>query len=379
MRVLQIGKFYPPVPGGVETWLKDLSYGLKDSGHQVINLVHKKDSSEPDIVQAEEGTILRAKTLLQLFYAPISFHFYLLLTRLLSRDRVDVVIAHVPNISAFCLLLLPVKVPIVLYWHSDVVFPRSKPFHRIAYFFYSVFEKRLLAKASKIICSSDPYLDASYPLRDLKDKCEVVPFFVEERRIKRYSHDEASSRLKKFGLSKSDKFIFTAGRFSHYKGFNILVEAAHNFFQDHPEVKIVLAGDGECRPEILKQIENSPFRERFICPGSVSDNDYWALMSQCTFFCLPSTHRSEAFGIVLIEALALGKKCVTTDIPGSGPSWVIRDGLTGIIASAGDHKSLSCAISTLLNSTSQKMNYPETRFEKKTVLRRLNSILQSAT
>src|SRR5690606_4146956 len=60
--------------------------------------------------------------------------------------------------------------------------------------------------------------------------------------------------------------------------------------------------------------------------------------------CLPSIERTEAFGLVLLEAMREGRPCVVTDVPGSGMSWVVRHGETGLVTRSGDVDALRAAL-----------------------------------
>lgn len=145
------------------------------------------------------------------------------------------------------------------------------------------------------------------------------------------------------------EYVYAAGRFSHYKGFDNLVSAAARLISKHPHLRFVIAGDGETRKDILRQAHDLGISGHVLCPGRVSDKEYWALMSRCRMFCLPSTERSEAFGVVLLEAMAMGKYCISTCIPGSGTAWVNQNGQTGATIPPGDVSALVEAISQALS------------------------------
>jgi rhamnosyl/mannosyltransferase len=65
-------------------------------------------------------------------------------------------------------------------------------------------------------------------------------------------------------------------------------------------------------------------------------------------FCLPSTARSEAFGVVMVEAMAIGKPVVSTDIAGSGVQWVNPAGVTGLGVPVRSAEALADALSQVL-------------------------------
>ena len=58
------------------------------------------------------------------------------------------------------------------------------------------------------------------------------------------------------------------------------------------------------------------------------------MLSESDFVCLPSIERTEAFGLVLLEAAGAGKPALVTRIEGSGMSWVIKDDITGWTAAS---------------------------------------------
>lgn len=69
-------------------------------------------------------------------------------------------------------------------------------------------------------------------------------------------------------------------------------------------------------------------RDRVHFIGDVSDADLLRLYASADIFVLPASSRTEAFGMVLLEAMASGLACVTTEV-GSGTSFVVRAGETG--------------------------------------------------
>jgi rhamnosyl/mannosyltransferase len=70
-------------------------------------------------------------------------------------------------------------------------------------------------------------------------------------------------------------------------------------------------------------------------------------MSVCDCLCLPSIERTEAFGMVLLEAMYFGKATVISDVPGSGMGYIVDNGVTGIKLKPADADALAGAFRRL--------------------------------
>jgi glycosyltransferase involved in cell wall biosynthesis len=110
------------------------------------------------------------------------------------------------------------------------------------------------------------------------------------------------------------------GRLVGYKGFDVLLEAARGL-----DAAVVLAGSGPLERDLRRAAGGN-----VIFAGRVAEGDLPAYYAACDLFCLPSVTIAEAFGIVLLEAMASGKPLVTTSLR-TGVTAVNRDGETGLV------------------------------------------------
>lgn len=324
----------------MENFLLDLVVEQNSRGMFPAVIAHQHHPCRNTTRESVKGIpVWRIWSLGQLVYAPVAPTFGLHLRRLIASVKPAVIHLHLPNLSSFWALLAPRQIPLVIQWQSDVV--RSQFDKRLAllYPFYRLAEKRLLRRSRAIITSSDNYLNGSSTLAEFKPKCVAIPLGLDGKRIYRPGRERVNNAKQKY----SKCLVLAAGRFTYYKGFDTLIQAAKHV----PEADFVIAGDGPLRPKFTQLVRQLKLEDRVYLPGSLSDQDLHTLMAACEIFCLPSIERTEAFGIVLLEAMSFGKPLVTTSIQGSAVNWVNLDGETGLVVRPGDAPDLAKAINKL--------------------------------
>ncbi len=321
MRVLHVGKFYPPYRGGMEVFLADLLEEQRRQGIDAHALVHG------DPLPDDPPWVQRVPVQFSLVYAPMALGFRRALNQAIERVRPDVLHLHMPNNSALWALTLPSarKVPWVVHWHSDVVVSNIKWSVAFAYMLYRPFEQALLERAQQVFATSPPYLEASPALRRWRDKCEVVPLGIDLHTAPAATELDAPLQWS----PGTQLCLLSIGRLTYYKGFETLIRAVSGL----PEVELLIAGEGELHDTLHKLIasttpQGSQPAVRLV--GAVDDVQKHALLAQCDVFCLASRERTEAFGIVLLEAMQHAKPCLVTDLPGSGMPWVVSQARCGL-------------------------------------------------
>ncbi|HEY4722745.1 MAG TPA: glycosyltransferase, partial [Anaerolineae bacterium] len=127
--------------------------------------------------------------------------------------------------------------------------------------------------------------------------------------------------------------------------------------------ELIVAGDGPMRSaweKLAAELELGG-KVRFI--GVVPDEDLPALYRCADVFVLPASARSEAYGIVLVEAMAAGLPCITTEL-GTGTSYVVQDGITGVVVPARTPAALADAANRLLADESLRNRMGEAGQER---------------
>jgi glycosyltransferase involved in cell wall biosynthesis len=168
----------------------------------------------------------------------------------------------------------------------------------------------------------------------------VVPNGVDAERYPA-AVDRHALRIQ-LGFRPEDHVMTMVGTFKRQKGHHFLVEAAAAVAPTHPELHLLIVGDGELRDDIERQVERNGLKGRIHLLGS--RRDVPELLAASDSFVLPSLW--EGLPIALIEGMASGLPVVATDV--SGTSQVMIDGETGWIVPPSDAGALAGAIAEVL-------------------------------
>ncbi|MEO7063534.1 MAG: glycosyltransferase [Dokdonella sp.] len=338
MRVLHLGKYYAPERGGIERYLQALAEWSVAQDDRVGVLVHQRAGRwrrTQDVIHGVD--VRRAGCVAAPLYTPLSPGFPFELARALREIRPDLLHLHLPNPSCFAALASPAarRLPWIVHWQAEVA-PDSPNWRlRTAYRAYRPFEQAVLARASAVIATSQAYVDASIPLTPWHAKIVVIPLGIED----------ATPVAPAPGLwpSPTGLRLLAVGRLSHYKGFDVLIEALAQI----ADASLLLIGRGECERTLRALARERGLGGRVAFAGELDDATLAAAYAAADAFVLPSLDRSESFGLVLLEAMRAGLAVVASAIPGSGVGTIVVDGETGLLVAPGDAQALSRSISRL--------------------------------
>ncbi|MDZ7781799.1 MAG: glycosyltransferase [Halioglobus sp.] len=335
IRVLHLGKYFPPTVGGMETYLHDLCLAQSRAGIRCSVLVHEgqlgvRGANERLPAGTGELLVVRAAVWARLVFTPLSPALPFLLGRMLREEQPDILHLHLPNPSAVWALFSrrARRLPWVIHWQSDVVASRHSLGLRLFYRLYRPVERALLQRAARVIATSPPYLQSSAPLTPFREKCRVVPLGLEP--LEAPGADQVNT-------AEGPLRVLAVGRLTYYKGFDYLVRAVASV----PGVALHLVGTGDQDARLRRLTRDSGAAERIYFHGHLDDAQLAAQYAACNCLCLPSIERTEAFGLVLLEAMSLGRATVATCIEGSGTGWVVVDGETGLLAPPADAEALA--------------------------------------
>ncbi|HUF37993.1 MAG TPA: glycosyltransferase [Anaerolineales bacterium] len=329
MNILHIYKDYSPVLGGIENHLRMLAERQAAAGHAVTVLVTNPGGQRRREV-IERVEVLRLPRLGTVASTPLSVGF----PGAIRRMAPDITHLHFPYpVGELGQLLGGRGRPYVVTYHSDVV--RQQAVLRM----YMPVLNRVLDGAARILPTSENYIRSSPFLRARRERCSVVGLGVDPRRFSGAGSLVAPAEI---------PTVLFVGRHRYYKGVDDLIRAMVGV-----RARLLVGGDGPMRAHWERLAAEVGLGARAVFTGEVSDADLPGLYASADVFVLPANSRAEAFGQVLLEAMASGLPCVTTEL-GTGTSFVVRDGETGLVVPSHAPEALRIAISDLLEDPGRR-------------------------
>lgn len=207
------------------------------------------------------------------------------------------------------------------------------------------FGRYVLSRADRVIGVSSGEVDVMAEFLPLdRSRVRVIPNGFHPARFDP-APDGAPFRAS-LGLSPATPLVVFAGRLASNKGLHHLLPAFATLWRAHPDARLVLAGEDQDQRARLETLARSlGVEDRVHFTGHLDDSRYRSALAAGDAFVLPSEW--EAFGIVLVEAMACGVPCVATRV-GGAPD-VVQDGVTGRVVPYGDEDALARALGGLLS------------------------------
>ncbi len=365
LRVLHIGKFYPPHMGGIETHLQALCGALRH--HADVRAIVSSDDRKTIEEIVDSVPVERLATLLRAFSTSISPG----MVSRIRRSGAELVHIHLPNPNAVLAYLASGhQGRLVVTYHSDTV--KQKVLGRI----FEPFLHAALRKCDAIIATSPNYLATSPVLQAFRERCQVIPYGIDTSQFEQCPPDAVRKVRERFG----DRIVVSVGRLVYYKGFEVLIKAMASV-----RGKLVIVGEGPLRGELQSLAARLGVSDRVIFVGEIDNASVTAYYHAADLFALASVARSEAFGIVQIEAMAAGLPVVNTGLD-SGVPFVSLHGETGLTVPPGNPQALAEAINRLLDDEQLRKSFGQAgirrakqEFGLQTMLRRTLELYENVT
>lgn len=329
MRIAHIVCTYPPYYGGMGNTVFEMVRRLSERGHdvQVFTPAYYEPSELKSVgapVEPEHADDVREQIATVRRIAPeFQYGNAARLGQILDElDDFDVVHLHYPFFGTANLVRKWKKRhphrPLVITYHMDT---RAPDWRGVVFKLYAKFwMPRILASADMLIASSFDFVessDAAKSLGEMSQKWIELPFGVDVERF--MPREKPVDLFKQFELDpEGETLLFVGGmdRAHYFKGVPVLLEALYMLKENNRfEPQVVLIGDGELRAEYEHRAALYGLRNvRFV--GHVDHDTLPYVYNMPDLFVLPSINRGEAFGLVILEAMASGVPVVASDLPG---------------------------------------------------------------
>ncbi len=219
-------------------------------------------------------------------------------------------------------------------YHADIV--RQQTLLKV----YEPFLWRFLDRTERILVTSPRIIETSRFVSAYREKAEVVPLGIDADRFRENERTLAlAAQIKeRYGTP----LVLFIGRLIYYKGIEYAIRAMVDL-----DARLLIIGDGDLRSSLEDLISMLRLGDKVFIIPPVPWDDLPAYYHACDLFVLPSIARSEAYGLVQLEAHACGKPVISTEL-GTGTSFVNEDGKTGFVVPPEDTPALAGAIGRLL-------------------------------
>lgn len=326
MHILHVYKDYAPILGGIENHIRALAEAQAARGHAVTVLVTNPNGRATIEENLNGVRVIKAGRWATVASTPLSPSFFNLLG-LLQPD-----ITHLQSpypLGELAQWFNARGRPYIISYQADV----NRALQKLIMLAYGPLFRRILRGAARVLITNPPFAANSPHLRHVKEKLALVPIGVD---ASRFSPRPAPAE-------KPPTLLFV-GQLRHYKGVDDLLRALKRLDKN---VHLLIAGNGPMHTRWKVLTYELGLRERVSFLGNVADVELPALYQRADVFVLPSTSRAESYGTVLVEAMASGVPCVTTEI-GSGNSFVVQNEQTGLVVPPRKPKALAAALQRLL-------------------------------
>ncbi|NJE12897.1 glycosyltransferase family 4 protein [Thermococcus sp. LS2] len=340
MRILMVSPYFYPEGGGLERYAYEMAKELSKENEVVVICSTKRESRDEKIGKIK---ILRKKPNFILSNTPIRFFLPFELLAMMKRKNFDLIIAHTPvpffaDVASLVARLL--KKPIIIVYHTGEL-KKGSWVDLLAELYERTIE-RITLENTKII-SVSRYVQGILWKKGFYSKVKYPKvgedFLLAEPDFK--------------GKGNVILFVGQLGKFHRWKNLELLLKALVLVKREIPDVKLIVIGSGDLEDYYKRLAKDLNLEKNVEFLGHVSKKELIESYRTAKILVLPSS-KSEAFGIVILEALALGTPVIVSRV-GEFPV-IVEEKKSGLPAKL-DEKDLAEKILFLLRDekTRRKM------------------------
>ena len=267
------------------------------------------------------------------------------LRKIIKENKPNAIISFLPRVNVITLLAsLRLNIPVVI---SE----RNAP-SRNAGRILDIVRKIVYPRAAGVVFQTKEAQE--YFSKEIRDKSTIIPnpVFI-------------SDDNKEYISQKRKKEICAVGRLEKQKNYPLLINAFSVFSKQHPEYCLKIYGEGREKSNLLKIIKDNNMEKKIELCGTchdvhehIKDSEVYVLSSE--FEGMPNS---------LMEAMALGLCCISSDCPVGGPRELIVDGVNGFLFENGNVNQL---VDKMRYCVSDSKKYERITVQAKKIIERLD-------
>jgi len=374
MKICHLINSYPLPTGGMQSYCFDLADRQSKLGHDVHIYVSGAINSS---IKHKKLKVKNFKPIFHFGKASLSVSLILSLIK----ERFDVLHVHLPFPFGFEMSLMVAKmkrVPIIATYHCVITNFEKNYFKGFVLKIYNRLNNKLLNSLDHLIFTTEDYLKS---IDTFKTKVSTIPIGVD---LKKFKKQNKESVRKKLGLPISKYIVLFVGNMDihnyHKKGVEYLLKALPLIKDKLPNIYLNIIGktDNNTREIVSKICSENNITDMVQMYDYVSNEDLPLYYAASDLLALPSVSRLEAFGIVLLEALASGIPIIASDIP--GVRSVVKSTKAGFLVrpySSSDLARKIVNISKLKNLTVFAINTAKNKYDWTKIVKEILDIYQN--
>lgn len=352
MKIIQVVHRYHPAVGGAENQVKSISEELMRRGHKVSvittnslsvldvpSLFHPFRRKKVNVWKNEEIEGIDVHRYDALF----RFYGFLVTTpmRKLLTTKADIIHAYGFYITTSLVAMMAAKhrsIPFLLTANDATVSLYGSAAKRVCSNMYNqTLGKLLIQNSARVIAVSRTNAEDLVKSGVTEQKITVIPNGI---KLERFLDGTSKS------IEKNGPIILCVGRISEDKGIDCLIRAAQSVVESFPQARFLIVGeDYGYLGKLRALVNNLNIKKSVIFTGRLTDNQLVDVYRSADVFVLPS--ELEAFGIVVIEAMASGVPVIVSNC--GGMKDIVKDGTNGFLFDVGDARQLAEKIMLFLS------------------------------
>jgi len=321
---------------GAERVILDLAQGLDNSGFEpVIGVVENKSGGQRELAKASAALQLRT----EIFpcSSPFDWKTVLQIRNFVRDNGIDIVHAHGYKANFYGLMATRfTSIPVIATCH-----PWTETDYSFRARMYTFLDKFWLKRMDRVVAISEEVKQQLWsPQRNAV--VDVIPNGIDLTRFNGKLQDRPLRE--QLGFESSNIIVGAVGRLVPEKGYSYLLESASRVCANHPQVRVVIVGDGPLRAQLTQQAAALNLQSKVSFLGVRDDTP--ALLSMMDIFVMCSI--SEGLPMALLEAMASSKPITATKV-GAIPE-LINHGDSGLLVQPKDSEQLADALEQLIRN-----------------------------